>query len=739
MSKNIRSRGLHSAMLRQQPQDARALSGTFDQTVMLHQSPHRATSSKPQKKAQSVSGVFAQALSLHQRGLVADAQALWREILQKVPGHFEALLLLGMSEYDNGRYEEADRLLLRAISVDPRSAKAHCHRGVVLHALSRFEEAVASYDKAIAISPGESELHSNRGNALQGLGRFDEAVASYEAALAIKPDNAAALGNHACALTELRRFDEAVASCDKAIALSPDNAPALNNRGNALMHLRRYEEALASYDKALAIKPDFPAAWLGRGSILLGGRWFAEAFAAFNQALAIDPAYFKALLQLASYYESQSDIKGVMSCYDRALAIRPDYADGISNKIFSLDSVPNVGFEEQQEARKQWWQHVGAKIAAKSQLNHSNSLDPTRRIILGYVSSDFRAHSASLAFGPVLKNHDKARFETVCYSCHVVDDSVTKEFQQASDRWRNTSQLSDDLLADQIRADKIDILIDLSGHTAGNRLGVFARKPAPIQVTAWGNATGTGLQTIDYLFSDPVAIPHAVRHLFAEKIYDLPCLIMMGAPPAALRPSDPPVLLKQHVTFGVFNRISKISDDAVMVWAEILRSEPRSRLLIKHFNLEEESVRSVLRERFAKHGIADRVDFLGATSREEHLAAYGNVDICLDPFPQNGGVSTWEPLYMGVPVVAKLGNTVPSRLGSAILSSVGLDEWVADSSDEYMAIALKYASQPDYLKKLRHELPTKISMSVAGNAARYTRAVEEAYRAMWEDYCKRKS
>jgi len=698
---------------------------------------HNERPRKQQKKVHTVNGALAQALMLHQSGLVSNAQALCREILRKVPSHFDALHLLGMSEYQTGQHEEADRLLRRAVSVEPRSAAAHANRGVVLLALRRFDEAVASCDEAIAIEPSYPEALSNRGNALLGLGHFDDAVASYDAALAIKPDYADALSNRGHALTELRRFDEAVASCDKAIAIRPDNAAAFSNRGNALLELHRFDEALASYDQALAIKPDFAAAWLGRGNAFLGLRRFADAFAAHSKALAIKPDYFKALVQLAWWYQRQGDMEGVMSCYDRALAIKPDFAEGISQRIFLLDSAPNSGFEEQQQARKNWWRQVGAKIAAKSQLRHNNSLDPARCIVLGYVSSDFREHSAAFAFKPVLENHDKTRFKTVCYSCSTMGDGLTKDFQRIADTWRNASQFSDDRLADQIQADEVDILIDLSGHTAGNRLAVFARKPAPVQVTAWGHATGTGLPTIDYLFSDPVGIPESVRHLFAEKIYDLPCLITLGAPPAELRPTDPPVLLKKHVTFGVFNRTSKISDDAVRVWAHILRSEPASRLLIKHLDVEDQAVRSLLAEKFARHGIsADRLDFLGSTSREEHLVAYENVDICLDTFPLNGGVSTWEALYMGVPVVAKLGNAMPARLAGAILSAVGMSEWVADSSDEYAAIALKFASRPDYLKKLRHELPTKISLSAAGNPARYTRAVEAAYATMWEDYCK---
>jgi predicted O-linked N-acetylglucosamine transferase (SPINDLY family) len=357
--------------------------------------------------------------------------------------------------------------------------------------------------------------------------------------------------------------------------------------------------------------------------------------------------------------------------------------------------------------------------------------------VLGYVSADFRRHSAATIIWPVLKNHDKTRFEVVCYSCSPKRDDVTKDFQQVADRWVDASQISDADLARRIRADEVDILIDLSGHSGGNRLGTFARRPAPVQVTAWGHGTGTGLPTVDYLFSDPVTIPQAMRHLYAEKIYDLPCVITSALPVIELPRGDPPARANGYVTFGVFNRITQMSDDAVAVWARVLHGVPDARLLLKDGAFDEQSLRDLLRQRFAAHGIAaERIDFLGSSPREQHLAAFGRTDIGLDPFPQNGGVSTWEALHMGVPIVAKLGHTAPSRLSGAILTSIGMGDWVAEDADDYVARAVKFATMPNHLATLRHELPAKIAASASGNAALYTHAVETSYRAMWEDYCR---
>jgi predicted O-linked N-acetylglucosamine transferase (SPINDLY family) len=308
---------------------------------------------------------------------------------------------------------------------------------------------------------------------------------------------------------------------------------------------------------------------------------------------------------------------------------------------------------------------------------------------------------------------------------------VTDSFREVADRWRSTLQWSDDQLVDCIRADKVDILIDLSGHTDGNRLRAFARKPAPIQVTAWGHGTGTGLPTIDYLFSDPVSIPKEARYLFAEQIYDLPCAIMLEAPRAELRSSEPPVMSNGYLTYGVINRVSKFSDAAVGLWARILRSDVTSRLLLKDRIIDDAAIQTMLLERFASHGIApDRICLMGSTSREEHLATYRKVDICLDPFPNGGGVSTWEALHMGVPVVAKLGNGLAARIAGAILSAIGMTDWVAADDDRYMEIALR--PTPDHLRKIRHDLPDLIDRRCG--PATYSRAVEEAYETMWKKY-----
>ena len=705
------------------------------------------------------------AIAAYRQGKHADAQALCRQILKDLPGHFDALHLLGVSELDCRQFEEAERTLARAVSVAPRSAEAHSNLGLALFNLKRFDDARKCQERAVALKPNFPTAWTNLGNALMRSGLLEQAVAAHDRAIQLKPDYGDAYCNRGMALLLLNRneladqsFDRALSfqrrhlqamvgkgvvslglrHCDAAqtafnaaLAIRPDVAEVLAHRGRLYLEMGQLALAEADFDAALAVNPVLEAAWRGKAQVgILSGN-FAPAIAACMKALEQDPASEIAITLLGACYARQGDIANAVEHYDRALAIKPDYEDAITRKIFALDFAPDADFAVHQAARRAWWDTIGVKVSRKEQ--QRSMPDPNKRIVVGYVSSDFRVHSAALAFRPVLRNHDRRAFEVICYSCSPLHDHVTEECKSLVDRWVDAWQFSDDELADRIQSDGVDILVDLSGHTAGNRLTVFARKPAPIQVTAWGAGTGTGLQTMDYFFADPVTIPQSIRDLFAEKVFDLPCVITTEALPD-LQPSPLPMIRNGHVTFGVFNRIDKISDGALAVWSKLLRDIAGSTIVIK--NTADQFLRDGLIGRFvALGGSPDRIRCIGQTSRAEHLAEFANIDISLDPFPLNGGVSTWESLQAGVPVVTKLGGLARSRLGGAIVKAVGLDDWVAEDDDGYIEIARRFASMASHLEALRAELPARVAASEAGNGEIYTRRVEEGYRQFWRDYC----
>jgi len=829
---------------------------------------------KKKQKAETAK-LLERAIALVNTGALPDARAVLQQLVELAPRHFDALYLLGMTEYHTRRYPEAEYFLAQAIDAEPKSADAHFNRGVVLtslgrldearlsyqratslkpqHAnalynlayvcgalnrqdealenydktiaakkdfaeawynrglvlekLKRYEEAVDSHNRALAIKPRFVEALNGRGSALNGLKRSDEALRSFAEALAINPTFAQALNNRGIALFDLERNDDAVESYDEAIAADPNFADAYNNRGNVLRSLGRHGEAIENYEKALTIepvswkalngrgsalsflrdynraiksfaraveiKPDYAEAFANRGATLLEMKLKPEAIANLDRAIELDPELFEgwlmrgyallaslrtadaftcgekalalkpespvALTMMGTCQASLGDIDGAIAKFDRALAIKPDSGEAIVTKIFVLDFSASATFEQHRDVRLLWEEHIGSKIVVPD-APYLNTLDPQRRIVVGYISSDFRNHSAATSFKPVLKYLDKAQFETVCYSCSPVRDSITEEFEKLADRWHDASQWDNGRIAEQVIADRIDILVDLSGHTDGNRLCVMSRKPAPIQVHGWGHGTPPGLPEIDYVFSDPVTIPPEVRHLYKETICDLPCMLTLEWLPAEVPRRPLPALANGFVTFGVFNRVSKISDLAIDAWAQILRRVPGSKLLIKDGALHDAFVRNDLTARLHKYGIGDdRIELRGPTPRVDHLAAFNDVDICLDPFPQNGGVSTWEALRMSIPVVAMLGNALPKRISAGILSAVGLSDWIADNTEDYIRIAVEWAGRIDELAQLRESMPARLAASDAGNPEKYAIAVGNAYRSMWQAYCAREA
>jgi predicted O-linked N-acetylglucosamine transferase (SPINDLY family) len=722
---------------------------------------------KLQKKLLKQAETLLAAFTAYREGRHAEVQSLCRRALKDAPNSFDAMHLLGVSILETDRFEDARRILERAVALDPRSADAHSNLGLAMFNLNRYDEARASYEKALALKPDFPVALRNLGNTYLRLEMGEQAVAAYSRAVALKPDDVEAWCNRSVAEMMLKRYDAAVKSSERALALQPRHFEAMVGKGLAHLEMRHYEQAEAAFNAALAIKPDmaellahrarlhlmlgrkeqaeadFDAAavldptlelaWRGKARVAMFAGRVEQAIIACKRVLEQNPTSEIGLTLLGGCLAKLGDTAAAIQHYDRALEIKPDYDDAIANKIFHLDFLAEADFAAQQATRKYWWDKVGAKFERR--ILAARPRDPDKRIVVGYVSSDFRIHSAAYAFLPVLRCHDKAGFQINCYSCSPKQDALTATFKSLADVWIDADRMSDDELADRIQADGVDILVDLSGHTTGNRLAVFARKPAPVQVTAWGSGTGTGLQTMDYFFADAVTVPEDVRHLFAERVYDLPSVIMMD-PISGVQPSPPPMLRNGHVTFGVFNRIDKISDQVLAVWSKLLLAVAGSKLAIKHLALDDAFVRDALVGRFVAQGVAqDRIICMGSSERSEHLKAFEIIDISLDPFPQNGGISTWESLYMGVPVVAKLGNGASSRAAGAILKAIGLDDWVAEDDAGYIAIAQKFASTSAHLEALRAELPAKIAGSPAGNVKLYTQRVEAGYRQFWREYC----
>lgn len=660
-----------------------------------------------------------------------EALASFEELLVLDPKHADAHMNRGNVLLGLGRPAEAHASFERALALRPDWANALNNRGICLRELGRREEALASFDRALEVESRHEDALLNRGNILLALGRPAEAMESFDRGLAIRPKNPDALMNRGNALLRLGRAQEALELYDRALLLSPKNAILLGNRSAALLELQRPLEALDCCDQALAIDPEDANAHGNRGAALLSLKRHPEAADSFHRALELNPKNAEVLLNQGTVLHLLGRHGEAIASYRAALAVQPDMAAAHSNLIFILDYIPELGFQEHQEVRKDFFKAQAIHLSTLG-TTFPNDRNPARRLVLGYVSADFRNHSAASCFGPVLKHHHKADFKLICYSGVKIEDEWTATFRALADEWRSTLLLSDEDLAAQIRSDGVDILIDLSGHSAGNRLGVFARKPAPIQVTAWGHGGGTGLPMIDYQLTDPVMIPPEVRPLFAEEAYDLPASLPFEAPVFAPEIMEPPVGRKGYLTFGSLNKFTKVTPEAMDLWARILNTVPSAHLLLKDgpFGQADEQARA--KAFFAGKGIAaERLDLRGQTSHLQHLEAYHEVDIVLDTFPQNGGLTTWEALWMGVPVITKLGNQPSSRLSGGILHALALGDWVSLDEDGYVALAVQKASDLSALSAFRRDIRRRISESPAGNPELYTEAVEKGYREMW--------
>jgi predicted O-linked N-acetylglucosamine transferase (SPINDLY family) len=684
-----------------------------------------------------------QAFDLHRRGALSEAERLYASVLQSNPTSFDALHLLGVLRMQQGRPADALPLIDRALAQRPDSFDAlsisaaalvnlgrpadalpkldrliaqrpndpgvHFNRGIALAVLGRSEEAIASYRQAIAIDPKNPPALFNLGNMLAMAGRYQEALACYDRVLAAVPSQFDALTNRGNALAKLGRHEEAVAAYGRVLAMRPDDLRALTNRANALKDLGRFQDALADYDRVLAREPNHVDALFNRGNAMLDLRRPAAAEENFARAIALRPdepdfhvSSAAALLDLRRPHDS-------VESYRRALALRPNDSKLHSDLIFALNFDPAATPADQQAERARWNERHAKPFAAAIK-PHTNTRD--------------------------LAHHDRHAFEVICYSDTRQEDDLTPRLRAYAAKWHRTVDLSDDQLAELIRSDGIDILVELVGHMQGSRLLVCARRPAPIQLNAWGEPTGSGLTTIDYLLADPVLVPPEVRAQFADRIADLPCTIAYWVPDPLPEPGPLPALARGHVTFGSFNRQSKVLDSVLNAWAEILRAVPQSRLVFKDRLLEHASQQAPVLAVLAAQGIApERVTFVDNTGRDGHFAAWREIDIALDPFPHGGGMTTFDALWMGVPVVTWPGNTASSRIGAACLTAVGLTDYIASDPASYVQLAVSKATDLDALARLRARLRAQMSATPVGNLEHYTRAVEAVYREIWRRWC----
>ncbi|MEA2726313.1 MAG: hypothetical protein QOF70_788, partial [Acetobacteraceae bacterium] len=663
------------------------------------------------------------------------AKALFEQSATQDPNYPEALNNLGNLHRSRGDFDASQVYFERARRANPAHVPTHINLGLLFESCGKLDHAIDCYRDGLRINPNLREGHLNLGSALQRSGLADQAIVCYQKAAELDPNYAEPLNNLGTLFQSRGDFDTALAYFEKAIQANPQygithinlgrlfesygkldraiacyrnglqiipNSPEGHlNLGNALQRSVRIDEAIACYQQAIALQPDFPIAYANLGAALQAQGKVTPAMAALQQALRLQPDQIDALLNLGNVMTALGRIDEAINCYERILALQPAHAGALSNQLLALNYADSISPRELAQRSFK----AGAQIQQSLPATRSGTDPrPGKRLRVGYVSPDFRGHAVAYFLEPLMRAHDRAEVEVFCYAEVSVPDRVTARFQSLADHWRWTVGVGDEELAAQIRADDIDILIDVAGHSANNRLPVFARRPAPVQVTWLGYPNTTGLASIDYRLIDAITDPPgAADKLAAETLLRIDGGFLCYQPPDDA-PEPAPFADAGFITFGSFNNLAKLSDTTLQVWGRLLAMVPNARLLLKSARFQEQEPKTQIMARLNQHGIAtDRVILLGASKHAaDQLAAYRHVDIALDPFPYNGTTTTCETLWMGVPVVTLLGDSHRSRVGASLLTGIGCTGLIAHDHDDYIRIAAELAADPIRLQALRH-------------------------------------
>ena len=597
----------------------------------------------------------------------------------------DPLIYTALRHFQSGAHKDAEALCRRILQRQPREADAWHILGLIARDAGKNDMAIDHIGNAIALNPNAALFRLNFGSVLHKLGRFEEAAQYYLAAIALRPDYALAHHGLAQCLQTQGRLAEAIIEYQRVIALDPNNSTAYHNLGTVLKAQGKLVEAVASFERALTLKPDYILAHYNLGVTLQASGRLDEAIAHYEQAIAIAPAHAESHSNMAVALQAQGRMGEAIAHYELAIKHKPDYHDAHSNMLLALNYA--AGYTPQEiYSRHLDWAEQHAKRFYPIAPRYPNIPDPGRRLRVGYVSPDYRRHAVAHFIEPVLTCHNRDRFDVFCYANVAKPDEITNRLQQHTVHWRDIYGKPDEEVEQLIQADGIDILVDLAGHSANARLQLFARKPAPVQVSWLGYLATTGLATMDYRVLDfHTAPPGLCDPYYTENIIRLPDTFVCYRSPSEAPAVGPlPAMKAGFVTFGSFNNFAKVTPEVMHLWARVLRAVPDSRLLLKTDGLNDVSVKQRTMEIFAQQGVnPERLELLGRdASFELHFSRYNQVDIGLDPFPCNGGTTSCDSMWMGAPVISLAGDSFISRMGVSMLTNVGLTGLIADTQDE---------------------------------------------------------
>ena len=691
--------------------------------------------------------------------LAAEQHA--RTLTLSYPRHGLGWKLLGALLTQQNRPAEALPVMQQAAALLPHDAEVHCNLGLVLQGQGLLALAERHLDQARTLRPSLSDVHYNLGLVYEKQKRFAEAADSYRQTIALEPSYAEAYCNLGAALLELADYRAAEQALRQALQLHPDLAEAYHNLGNVLSKVQRWEEAEHCYRHALQRHPTYAAAHNNLGNVLAVQGRVSEAETCYRHAITAQPDDADAYNNLGNQLKDAGHLANANLCYRQAVKLDPEFWVARHNSLFCQMYSHAVPPAETFAEHQRYGQQIAARVAGKVRQHLPPSSPLTRPLRIGFVSADLRRHAVTYFLDPLLVELKTQGFALFAYSNALPSshDSMTQRIQSHVQGWRDVAALSDDALSAQIAADGIDILIDLSGHTAGNRLPVFAQKPAPVQASWLGYPATTGVPGMDWRITDPYAEPQGLtEHLNTERLWRLPDIFccyqpspnsptpLDGLPCHVLTPAEriqglPPELAERAdpnqpvVTLGSFNNFAKVTPPVIALWSQILSQLPQARLLLEIAGIQDPVFAADVRQRFVEAGARPEQIHLVPRKPEHQYALYRQLDLALDPFPCVGGTTSFDSLWMGVPFVTLAGEWFTSRMGVTLLSNLGLEDLIVPTPAAYAEKVIALVNNLPQLQAHRQGLRAKMQASPLMDAPRFASHFGQALRGMWADWC----
>ena len=669
----------------------------------------------------------AQAQAAFQGGDIEQAEILARKAAEA--GETDAHALLARILSQTGDLTGAETHAQAALDHRPDDAVTMAYLGTILLATGRVENGLAAFRRAVELRPGDAIMLNEYGNALAAAGRAEDAAQALREAVRLRDDLPEIHNNLGNVLRACGQTQEAATCYKQALTLRRLYPEALNNLGVLMQEAGDLDTAIDAFRQAIQIAPDNALVHTHLGVAYAAKGALSDAVAAHREALRLDPELASAHNNLGIALKDQGLLAQAREAYGRALELEPDNAEIHSNLLMCMAYDPETDGWTSLDAHRGW----AVRHEHPEPADFNRAYDPGRILKIGYVSPDFWTHSVAYFIEPVLEQHDQRRFHVTCYADVDRPDATTARLKDHTDRWHETASLSDGELFELIRSDGIDILVDLAGHTANNRLSVFGRRAAPLQLSWIGYPATTGLSQMDYKVTDAWADPQGASDSWhSEKLLRLPEGFLCYGPPRDA-PTPAGERGDRPLTFGSFNNLSKVTEAVIDLWSALLQECPDARLLLKSRQLADDSVRERIVKAFQLNGIdEERLDLKARiASRKEHLALYNTVDVALDTFPYNGTTTTCEALWMGVPVITLAGELHAGRVGASLLHQLDLTDWIANSPEEYVSLVLSVAAQPPERRILREW----VAASTLTDAAAFTEQFEKALRGIWRERC----